>query len=98
MWLRPLVIALLLLPVTARADVNDTVAALSPTGLVLVVDAARNELVARNTDKSFVPASVAKIVTSWLAMEALGGDYRFETRFYVNDARVPDATVAARQS
>src|SRR5262249_46229448 len=35
-----------------------------------------------------VPASVTKIVTAWLAMEVLGGDYRFQTRFYLDDARV----------
>jgi serine-type D-Ala-D-Ala carboxypeptidase/endopeptidase (penicillin-binding protein 4) len=29
-----------------------------------------------------------KIVTAWLAMEVLGGDYRFETRFYLDDKRV----------
>jgi serine-type D-Ala-D-Ala carboxypeptidase/endopeptidase (penicillin-binding protein 4) len=88
MWFRPLIIALLLLPATARADLNETIAALSAPGLVFVVDAAGNELVARNTDIPFVPASVAKIVTAWLAMEVLGGDYRFETRFYLNDKRV----------
>ncbi len=43
---------------------------------------------AQNADKPFVPASVAKIVTAWLAMEALGGDYRFEARFYLDDNRV----------
>jgi D-alanyl-D-alanine carboxypeptidase/D-alanyl-D-alanine-endopeptidase (penicillin-binding protein 4) len=91
MWFRPLAIALLLLPTSALAEVagvKEKVAALSPPGLVLVVDAAGNELVAQNTDKPFVPASVAKIVTAWLAMEVLGGDYRFETRFYLNDKRV----------
>ena len=88
MWFRPLAIALLLLPATALADVKEKVAALSPPGLVLVMDAAGNELVAQNTDKPFVPASVAKIVTAWLAMEVLGGDYRFETRFYLDDKRV----------
>jgi D-alanyl-D-alanine carboxypeptidase/D-alanyl-D-alanine-endopeptidase (penicillin-binding protein 4) len=44
--------------------------------------------VVQNADKPFVPASVAKIVTSWLAMEVLGGDYRFETRFYLDGDRV----------
>ncbi len=34
------------------------------------------------------PASVTKIVTAWLAMEVLGGDYRFQTRFYLDDKRV----------
>ena len=36
----------------------------------------------------FVPASVTKIVTSWLALEVLGADYRFETRFYLDAKRV----------
>jgi D-alanyl-D-alanine carboxypeptidase/D-alanyl-D-alanine-endopeptidase (penicillin-binding protein 4) len=27
-------------------------------------------------------------VTAWLALEVLGGDYRFETRFYLDDKRV----------
>ena len=35
-----------------------------------------------------MPAFVAKIVTAWLAMEVLGGDYRFETCFYLDDKRV----------
>ena len=64
------------------------VAALAPPGLVLVMDAKGNELVAQNTDKPFVPASVTKIVTAWLAMEVLGGDYRFQTRFYLDGKRV----------
>ena len=55
---------------------------------MLVVDAKGNELVAQNADEPFVPASVTKIVTAWLAMEVLGGDYRFETRFYLDDKRV----------
>ena len=57
-------------------------------GLVLVMDDKGNELIAQNADKPFVPASVTKIVTAWLAMEVLGGDYRFETRFYLDDKRV----------
>ena len=39
---------------------------------------------AQNADQPFILASVAKIVTAWLAMEILGGDYRFETRFYLD--------------
>ena len=53
-----------------------------------MLDAEGNELVAQNADEPFVPASVTKIVTAWLAMEVLGGDYRFETRFYLDDKRV----------
>jgi D-alanyl-D-alanine carboxypeptidase/D-alanyl-D-alanine-endopeptidase (penicillin-binding protein 4) len=43
--------------------------------------------VGQNADKPFVPASVTKIVTAWLALETLGGDYRFETKFYLNEHR-----------
>ena len=88
MWSRPLALALLLLPAPALAGVEEKVAALAPPGLVLVVDAKGNEVVAQNVDEPFVPASVTKIVTAWLAMEVLGGDYRFETRFYLDDKRV----------
>jgi D-alanyl-D-alanine carboxypeptidase/D-alanyl-D-alanine-endopeptidase (penicillin-binding protein 4) len=78
---------LLLLPIPALAGVKEQIATLSPPGLVLVMDAEGNELVAQNIDEPFVPASVTKIVTAWLAMEVLGGDYRFETRFYLDRKR-----------
>ena len=89
MWSHLLVLAcaLLLLPAQALAGAKEKVAALAPSGLVLVMDEEGNELVAQNADQPFVPASVAKIVTSWLAMEVLGGDYRFQTRFYLDGAR-----------
>ena len=88
MWSRSLFLALLLLAAPALAGVKEKVGALAPQGLVLVVDGQGNELVAQNADEPFVPASVTKIVTAWLAMEVLGGDYRFETRFYLDDKRV----------
>ena len=88
MWFRLLLLALLLPPAQALADAKEKVAALAPSGLVLVMDAEGKELVARNADKPFVPASVTKIVTAWLALEVLGGDYRFQTRFYLDKARV----------
>ena len=88
MWSYLLACALLLLPAQALAGVEQKVAALAPSALVLVMDEKGNELVAQNSDKPFVPASVAKIVTAWLAMEVLGGDYRFETRFYLDSDRV----------
>src|SRR3712207_5594953 len=70
--------ALLLLPAQALAGAKGKLTALAPSGLVLVMGAQGNELVAQNADKPFVPASVAKIVTAWLAMEALGAAYCFE--------------------
>jgi D-alanyl-D-alanine carboxypeptidase/D-alanyl-D-alanine-endopeptidase (penicillin-binding protein 4) len=88
MWFRSLAVALLLLPAPALAGIKEKVAALTPQGLVYVVDAEGNELVTQNIDEPFVPASVTKIVTAWLAMNVLGGDYRFETRFYLDAKRV----------
>ncbi len=85
---RLVALALLLAPAPAVADVRATVAALAPSAPVLVVDAKGDELVAQNADSPFVPASIAKIVTAWLALETLGPDYRFETRFYLDSNRV----------
>ena len=83
-----LAFVLLLLPAAALAGAKQTVAKMAPSGLVLVMDAKGKELVAQNADRPFVPASVTKIVTAWLAMEVLGGDYRFQTRFYLDANRV----------
>src|SRR6187549_1215552 len=88
MWFRLLLLALLVLPAQAFADVKQKVAALAPSALVLVMDGAGKELVAQNVDEPFVPASVTKVVTAWLALQVLGGDYRFETRFYLDPRRV----------
>src|SRR3954453_8359398 len=88
MWFRLFIVPLLLLTVPAIAGVKEKVAALSSSGWVLVKDAAGNELVAQNADEPFVPASVTKIVTAWLALDVLGSDYRFQTRFYLDKDRV----------
>jgi D-alanyl-D-alanine carboxypeptidase/D-alanyl-D-alanine-endopeptidase (penicillin-binding protein 4) len=80
--------ALLLLPAPALAGVKEKVAAMAPSALALVVDEKGNELIAQNVDKPFVPASVTKLVTAWLALEVLGPDYRFETKFYLDKNRV----------
>jgi serine-type D-Ala-D-Ala carboxypeptidase/endopeptidase (penicillin-binding protein 4) len=80
--------ALFFFPAPVLAGAREKIAALAPSGLVLVVDEKGNELVAQNADKPFVPASVAKIVTAWLAVEVLGADHRFETRFYLDRNRV----------
>src|SRR5919107_867123 len=88
MWPPLLACALLLMPVQALAGAREKLAALAPSGLVFVMDEKGNELVAQNADKPFVPASVTKIVTSWLAIEVLGADYRFQTRFYLGGDRV----------
>ncbi len=82
------VLAVWLACAPARAGVRETVAALAPRATVLVVNAQGQELLAQNADAAFVPASVTKIVTAWLALDVLGADYRFETKFYLDARRV----------
>ena len=81
-------LAVVLLCVPALAGIKEKVAGVAPSGVVLVLDGEGNDLVAQNAGKSFVPASVAKVVTAWLAMEVLGRDHRFQTRFYLDSDRV----------
>jgi D-alanyl-D-alanine carboxypeptidase/D-alanyl-D-alanine-endopeptidase (penicillin-binding protein 4) len=88
MRLLALALSLFLFCGPALAGVEDKVAAAAPSGVVLVLDETGNELVAQNAEQSFVPASVAKLVTAWLALEVLGGDYRFKTSFYLDRNRV----------
>src|SRR4051812_34207491 len=88
MWSRLLLLALLVLPAQALAGAKEKIAALAPSGVVFVIDAAGNELVAQNADQPFVPASVTKIVASWLALQVLGEDYHFQTQFYLDSKRV----------
>ena len=80
--------AVLLSSAPAIAGVKERIEALAPSALVLVLDEDGNELIARNVAEPFVPASVAKLVTAWLAMEVLGPGYRFETSFHVDNDRV----------
>ncbi len=86
---RPVILLcfLLLSVAPAMAGLKEKVAALAPSGLVLVLDESGKTLMAQNSAKAFVPASVAKIATAWLAMEVLGPGHRFETRFYLDDKR-----------
>lgn len=88
MRLLALILAFFCLCGPALAGVEDKVAAAAPSGVVLVLDEKGNELVAQNAERSFVPASVAKLVTAWLALEVLGEDYRFKTSFYLDENRV----------
>src|SRR5215813_6888075 len=83
-----LLLLALLLPAPALAGVKEKVAALAPSGVVLVMDAEGHELVAQNANEPFVPASVAKIVTAWLALEVLVVDYRFQTPVNLDIYRV----------
>jgi len=90
MMLRSLAIVsfLFFLVSPAMAGNKETIARLAPSALVLVLDERGNALVSRNANKPFVPASVAKIATAWLALEVLGADHRFATKFYLDSNRI----------
>ena len=93
MWSRLLIFACVFLSAqglaaAAFAGAKERVRALAPNGIVYVIDEQGNVLINQNADKPFVPASVAKVVTAWLAMEVLGPDYRFKTYFYLDENRV----------
>lgn len=90
MWFRlvNVICIVFMLMVPASADIEDKIAAMAPSGLVLVLDEKGKVLVTQNADRPFVPASVTKIATAWLAMEVLGKDHRFKTRFYLDNNRV----------
>lgn len=62
---------------------------------VLVVDAATGDtLYEKNADKYFVPASNMKLLTTALALDTLGPDYRFRTTLETNAALATDGKVA----
>lgn len=58
-----------------------------------VMDANRQELMAVNPDKPFLPASVLKVLTTATALEKLGPDFRFRTGVYTNGTPQPDGTL-----
>ncbi len=61
------------------------VLALAGEGAILVTDPrapqGQRDLYAHNAEKTYVPASILKIVTTGAALEFLGPDYRFKTDF-----------------
>lgn len=86
--LAPLLFVLWLPSPAAAGDLTQQVKAIAGDGVVLVVDAAGEELISLNADRPFIPASTLKVVTALAAMEVLGADYRFSTHFYLDEDKV----------
>jgi serine-type D-Ala-D-Ala carboxypeptidase/endopeptidase (penicillin-binding protein 4) len=62
---------------------------------LLVVDSASGEtLYEKNADKYFVPASNMKLLTTALALDTLGTDYRFRTTIETNGALSADGKLS----
>ncbi len=60
------------------------IVSLAPEGCVVLFDEHGKELFSYNQDKTFVPASIIKILTALAAIELLGEAYRFKTEFHVD--------------
>lgn len=70
-------------PAKAAAPAPVTVGAQAPSGVSgwMVVDLDTGEILDQSeADRTFAPASVAKLPTAAFALDALGPDYRFETQ------------------
>lgn len=62
-------------------------------GIEIIDPTSKSVLLSVNADKTFLPASVLKVVTTSAALEKLGPDFRFRTGVYTNGSVLPDGTV-----
>lgn len=76
-------ILLLCLPSLSWAGAGHSLESLVENGGILLTRGGAT-LYAHNQDRPFIPASVLKIGTALAAIELLGREYRFTTRFYYN--------------
>jgi serine-type D-Ala-D-Ala carboxypeptidase/endopeptidase (penicillin-binding protein 4) len=63
-------------------------------GIQILDPSADKVLVEVNPDKTFLPASVLKTVTTSTALEKLGPDFRYRTGVYTDGSLEPDGTVS----
>ena len=80
-----LALTIVLLPASPAAA-QDRLAQLAGDGAVLLRSPAGEELLSRNPDRALVPASLLKLPLAHVALTTLGGDFRFATEFYRNEA------------
>jgi serine-type D-Ala-D-Ala carboxypeptidase/endopeptidase (penicillin-binding protein 4) len=62
-------------------------------GMQILDPANGKVLIEVNPDKTFLPASVLKVVTTSTALEKLGPDFKYKTGVYTNGTVEPDGTV-----
>ena len=63
-------------------------------GIQILDPATDKVLIEVNPDKTFLPASVLKVVTTSAALEKLGPDFQYRTGIYTNGTVEPDGTVS----
>lgn len=69
----------------SRKQIEQNILKLVSNGSVVLHDQDGKELLSHRADELFVPASIIKVLTSAIAIDLLGSDYRFRTDFFLND-------------
>lgn len=80
-------------PVLARALAHSGLPASAFSALVVPVRPDGTERLRFRADATVNPASVMKLVTTYAAIDLLGPDYTWRTRFYTDHAPSPDGTL-----
>ncbi len=71
-------------PHDTRFRLKQQISRLAPHGCVILHDENGRELFSYNPDNVLIPASIIKILTSIVAIELLGEDFKFKTQFFRN--------------
>jgi D-alanyl-D-alanine carboxypeptidase/D-alanyl-D-alanine-endopeptidase (penicillin-binding protein 4) len=78
-------LATCLMPEGARAsDLSRIENLIGTSDAIMVTDPGGRVLITKNPDKTLIPASTLKLLTSLVALHHLGADYRFPTEFYTD--------------
>lgn len=74
---------MLLTPVLSQSPIEENIEQFNGFTGILIEDLDSGQLLlSHNQDKLFTPASLVKIFTLLVGLEAIGGDYRYPTYFY----------------
>ncbi|KMQ50042.1 D-alanyl-D-alanine carboxypeptidase [Chitinispirillum alkaliphilum] len=68
-----------------KASIEQEISRLVTNGSVVLHDEAGNPLISENGDNLYIPASIVKILTSAVAIDLLGADFRFKTEFHITE-------------
>ena len=80
-----IVVTLSILPISASpAETLAKIKSLVENGSVMFNDEKGASLIAVNPDTPFIPASIIKVLTSQIALDLLGPEFRFKTECYTN--------------
>ena len=65
-------------------EIKQQIFKLIDKGCVLLNDESGKNLISYNSEEMLVPASIIKILTSYIAIDVLGKDFSFKTEFYID--------------